>query len=164
MIRSRNRRPNQPSSATGGRRRNGGFSLLEVLITVLIMAFGLLGLALLQTMNLRFTQSAHHRTVATNLSYEALDLVRANLALKRTYNETALVSAGTPTDCDIAPSFDPAPNLARWHCQVSLALPGGQSQLAFAGDVATITIRWTDARWEANTADQTTEFVLVATL
>ena len=146
------------------RGRSGGFSLLEVLITLLIMAFGLLGLALLQTMNLRFTQSAHHRTVATNLTYEVLDLVRANQALKRTYNETALVSGGNPTDCDIALSFDPAPNLARWHCQVSLALPGGQSRVQVVGDVATVTIRWTDARWEANAADQTTEFVLVTTL
>lgn len=146
------------------RGRSKGFSLLEVLITIVIMAFGLLGLALLQTMNLRFTQSANHRTIATNLTYEVLDLVRANQSLKRTYNETALVSGGTPTACNIAPSFDPAPNLARWHCQVSLALPGGQSRVQVVGNVATVTIRWTDARWEANAADQTTQFVLVTTL
>ena len=154
----------KPRRRTVVRGRSGGFSLLEVLITVVVMAFGLLGLALLQTMNLRFTQSANHRTVATNLTYEVLDLVRANQALKRTYNETALVSGGTPADCDIAPSFDPGPNLARWHCQVSLALPGGQSRVQVLGDVATVTIRWTDARWEANAADQTTEFVTVTTL
>jgi len=154
---SRNRHPNSPH-------RHRGFSLLEVLITIVILAFGLLGLALLQTMNLRFTQSAHYRTVATNLSYEALDLVRANQTLKRTYNETALVSGGAPATCNIAPSFDPAPNLARWHCQVSLALPGGESQLSVVGDTATVRIRWTDARWEATAGDQLTEFVLVATL
>jgi len=154
---SRTRHPNAP-------RRNRGFSLLEVLITIVVLAFGLLGLALLQTMNLRFTQSAHHRTVATNLSYEVLDLVRANQTLKRTYNQSAWVSGGDPAACNIAPSFDPAPNLARWNCQVALALPGGESQVTVLGDVATVRIRWNDSRWEAAAADQITEFVLVATL
>lgn len=154
---SRNRHPNSP-------RRHRGFSLLEVLITIVVLAFGLLGLALLQTMNLRFTQSAHHRTVATNLSYEVLDLVRANQTLKRTYNQAAWVSGGAPDTCNIALSFDPGPNLARWNCQVALALPGGESQVTVVGDTATVRIRWNDARWEAAAADQLTEFVLVATL
>ena len=46
-----------------GRRSSvGGFSLLEVLIALVVLGFGLLGYALLQTMNLRFTQSANQRT------------------------------------------------------------------------------------------------------
>jgi type IV pilus assembly protein PilV len=146
------------------RRRQRGFSLLEVLIAVVVLGFGLLGLALLQTMNLRFTQSANHRTVATNLSYEVLDLIRANRLLKRSYAETAFTSAGAPTACAIAPSLDPAPNIARWHCQVSQQLPGGESQISVVGDVATVRIRWNDSRWEANAADQQTQFELVTTL
>lgn len=146
------------------RSRQRGISLLEVLITIIIMAFGLLGLALLQTMNLRYTQSANYRTVATNLSYEALDLVRINNIMKRTYSETAYVSGGTPTACTIAATFDPAANIARWHCQVSQMLPGGESQVSVVGNVATVRVRWTDARWEALAADQQAEFTLVVTL
>lgn len=146
------------------RNRQRGVSLLEVLIAVVVLAFGLLGLALLQTMNLRFTQSANHRTVATNLSYEVLDLVRANRLLKRTYAEAGYVSGGAPNACAIAASFDPGPNIARWHCQVSQQLPGGESQISVNGDVATVRIRWTDARWEANAADQRAVFELVTTL
>jgi type IV pilus assembly protein PilV len=151
-------------NAPRSRRRQRGISLLEVLITVIILAIGLLGLALLQTMNLRYTQSANHRTVATNLSYEVLDLVRINQLLRRTYAETAYVSAGTPTSCNLGATFDPTANLTRWHCQVSSALPGGESRISVAGNVATVRIRWTDARWEAVAADQQAEFVLVATL
>lgn len=48
------------------------------MIAVLVLGVGLLGLALLQTMNVRFVQSANFRTQATNLGYEVLDQVRAN--------------------------------------------------------------------------------------
>lgn len=59
-------------------RRPSGFSMIEVLVALVILAIGLLGFALLQTMNLRFTQSANYRTQATNLAYDLLDQMRAN--------------------------------------------------------------------------------------
>ena len=65
-------------SGLGGHARSRGFSLIEVLIALLVLAFGLLGFALLQTMNVRFVQSANYRTQATNLSYELLDQIRIN--------------------------------------------------------------------------------------
>ena len=55
-----------------------GFSMIEVLIALLILAGGLLGFALLQTMSIRFAQSANYRTHATNLAYGLLDQIRAN--------------------------------------------------------------------------------------
>ena len=59
-------------------RAQGGFSLIEIMIAILVLAIGLLGFAMLQTMNLRFTQSANYRTQATNLAYDLLDQMRAN--------------------------------------------------------------------------------------
>ena len=35
--------------------RQSGFSMIEVLIALLVLAFGLLGLAFMQTLNLRYT-------------------------------------------------------------------------------------------------------------
>lgn len=49
--------------------------MIEVLIAIVVMSIGLLGFALLQTMNVRFVQSANFRTQATNLSYELLDQI-----------------------------------------------------------------------------------------
>ena len=60
------------------RHQVGGFSLIEVLIALVILALGLLGFALLQTLNLRYTQSANYRTQATNLAYDLLDQMRSN--------------------------------------------------------------------------------------
>src|SRR5690606_1313288 len=60
------------------RRKAAGFSLIEVLIAILILAVGLLGFALMQTTTLRYTQSSDYRTRATNLAYELLDQMRVN--------------------------------------------------------------------------------------
>ena len=61
-----------------GARHMSGFSLVEVMVAVLVLGLGLLGFALLQTMSVRFTQSANHRTQATNLAYDMLDQIRVN--------------------------------------------------------------------------------------
>ncbi|KGT84573.1 pilus assembly protein PilV, partial [Xanthomonas vasicola] len=58
--------------------RTKGFSLLEVLIAIVVLAFGLLGFALLQTANVRFVQSSNYRTQATNLAYDLMDQMRSN--------------------------------------------------------------------------------------
>jgi type IV pilus assembly protein PilV len=55
-----------------------GVSLLEVLIAVLVLSVGLLGIAGLQTANLRNTQSAHQRTVAVLLAASMSERIRAN--------------------------------------------------------------------------------------
>ncbi len=49
-------------------RRSRGFSLIEVLITILIFAVGLLGMAALQAVSMRSNQSANFRTQATALA------------------------------------------------------------------------------------------------
>ena len=55
-----------------------GFSLIEVLVAVLVLAIGLLGLAGLQTRGLKASQSSYERSVATVYAYSILDAMRAN--------------------------------------------------------------------------------------
>jgi type IV pilus assembly protein PilV len=62
------------------RRHQAGVSLLEVLIAVLVLSVGLLGIAGLQTANMRNTQSAHQRTVAVLLAVSMSERIRANPA------------------------------------------------------------------------------------
>lgn len=61
---------------TGPQQR--GFTLLEVLIAVIVLALGLLGLAKLQTAGLTVSNVAYLRTQGTILAYEAVDMVRAD--------------------------------------------------------------------------------------
>ena len=58
--------------------RQRGFTLLEVLIAVMLLAVGLLGLAGLQAVSLRNNHSAYLRSQATMLTYEIIDSMRTN--------------------------------------------------------------------------------------
>jgi type IV pilus assembly protein PilV len=55
-----------------------GFTLIEVLIAMLLLAGGLLGLAALQTYTLRNNLGAYNHGQATQLLYDMADRIRAN--------------------------------------------------------------------------------------
>ncbi len=55
-----------------------GFSLIEVLISLLVLAVGLLGLGGLQVASLKGASNAHSRNVATMAAMELADRMRAN--------------------------------------------------------------------------------------
>lgn len=55
-----------------------GFTLIEVLVAVVVLAIGLLGLASLQVFGLRNNHSAYMRSQATLLAYDMADRMRAN--------------------------------------------------------------------------------------
>lgn len=139
----------------------GGFSMIEILIAILVLAFGLLGFALLQTMNLRYAQSANQRTQATNLAYELLDMIRANRVLVNDYTQLtpASFAAAPSVNCPMLSNVasTPVDNMDRWRCQVKSAL-GDSAQAALTlptpGEV-NIRIRWGDERWNVSNPNTT---------
>lgn len=57
--------------------RQRGLSLLEVLIAVLVLSIGMLGVAAMQTTNIKNSQSAHLRSVAVVLAAGMAERIRA---------------------------------------------------------------------------------------
>lgn len=57
-----------------------GFTLIEVLISVIVFSIGLIGLASLQTIALRNNNESYMRSQATLLTQDIADRMRANLA------------------------------------------------------------------------------------
>lgn len=149
------------------RRGMGGFSLIEVLVALIVLAVGLLGFALLQTMNLRFTQSANYKTEATNLAYDLLDQMRANRYQAVLYSGSsgAGFTAGTVAvdGCSrpIGTAATIAANIARWQCQVVEALgPTASAEVTYSnGDVAVV-IAWGDQRWDQANPNAATSFTV----
>lgn len=138
------------------RKAQSGFTLIEVLIAILVLAFGLLGFALLQTMNVRFTKSAQQRTVATNLAYELVDMMRMQKSLASYYNSIsfgsfASVTVPTSGGCPRAAAATPSVNVAQWKCEVRAALPEGEADVTLLADGnLTVEVRWGDANWNTD--------------
>ena len=138
-----------------GRRQSAGFSLIEVMVAVLVLGVGLLGFALLQTMSVRFTQSANQRTQATNLAYDMLDQMRVNrLAAGQyvgTYNAATNGAGCVPGTNVSAAVFESV-----WECRMGKALGAdAAATVAFANGVATVAITWGDERWNDADGDGT---------
>lgn len=148
-----------------GPSRQRGFSLIEVMVAILVLGVGLLGFAMLQTMNLRFTQSANYRTQATNLAYDLLDQMRANRNVANQYVAASFAPAAiADTACSrpIGALATVAANITRWQCQVARTLgPSASAGVTFVngGDV-TVTIAWGDQRWDQVSPNATTAFVV----
>ncbi|MDI9274882.1 type IV pilus modification protein PilV [Stenotrophomonas sp. PFBMAA-4] len=165
---------NRNCSGYSSRRKSAGFSLLEVLIALLVLAFGLLGFALLQTMNVRFVQSAGQRTQATNLASDLIEMMRVQRTA--TLNGGAYTSASFNAG-DVAATASPctwpvgadataeSKNIARWQCQVVKVLGDKASANVSVDDgLVTVGIGWGDERWDPDNADSITTFTLVTRL
>ncbi len=136
--------------------RSRGMTLVEVLVTIVILSFGLLALAGLQVTALGGSKNASNRTVATMLGYEILDAMRANreAALGGQYNLG--LTASVPTGTDIS-----AQDLARWRAEVQRRLPAGTGSVQLgAGNLVSVVVQWDDSRG----AGSPTQFQLQARL
>jgi len=126
-----------------------GFAMVEVLIAILVISFGLLGLAGIQAVSLKANQTAYYRSIATQQTYDMADRMRANLAGVAT-NAYDAIGSGVGTDPGCITAGCSAANLAlndryAWNTANAALLPGGDGTVR--GSTATtfvITVSWTE--------------------
>jgi len=148
------RTPDTVTSTAGHfRKKQQGFTLLEVLIALLVLSIGLLGLAALQTTGLRSNEMASMRTTSTMLAYDITDRMRANGqgVLDGDYIIDTGAVTGTVTDCtstDCTTAQMALYDLNQWKNAIA-TLPGGLGDITQdAGPplTHTITVRWDQNR------------------
>jgi len=156
-------------------RCNNGFTLIEVLVTIVVVSIGLLGLAGLQIDSLRANMNSETRSKATLLANDIVERMRANLSgvnanaySNITVNAAQCVaparlcgntSTGTAVNCT-------APEMAAfdiwvWGCGTAAAgvqrsgvtnqLPNGTASVAcndvpcLPGSAHTVTMSWNES-------------------
>jgi type IV pilus assembly protein PilV len=121
-----------------------GYSLLEVLIALIILAIGLLGLAGLQLQGLRDNHSAFLRSQATYLAAEIIDCMQSNreAALQGEYD---IGSGEDPTGATGKALTD----LTVWRVNLA-ALPEGDGSVEVENGIAHVIISWRDVSSRGN--------------
>lgn len=109
-----------------------GFTMLEVLISIVVIAFGLLGVAGLQAFAVKNNQSASTRVVATALAMDMVDRLHSNWkgANENGYNAPSLASYSTAVPgCNTATGCNQLQlaqnDLSEWSLLVAGMLPKG---------------------------------------
>lgn len=138
------------------RHRESGFTMVEVLVALVVLAIGLLGIAALYLNSLQSGRTAIYRTQAVNLAADLADRIRANRTAQNAYAtafadvEVAVGTCDTTGGCvagDLAST-----DLARWKATLAQLLPNGQGQVVVtppvgAGEPATyvVIVQWVEA-------------------
>ncbi len=130
---------------------SAGFTLLETVVSFLILGVGLLGIAALQGNALRISSQAYLRSQAVIVAYDIFERMRANPAgvaggyyapgeIVEHPARTVDCTASTCTPQQLA-LFD----MTMWNQSISLVLPSGSGSLGATGENEyTVTIYWMD--------------------
>ena len=151
--------------------KQSGFTLIEILITLIILSIGLLGMASLQMNSLRSNQGAYLRSQASMLSYDMADRMRANSAraIAGDYNnfDTSGTVPSNPGCMDAAAGCSAAQqsntDMFEWASRVNgtgagiALLPDAKGTITRgAGNLFTIEIDWTETGDTTNATANTT--------
>ena len=110
-----------------------GFTMVEVMVALVVLAIGLLGIAALLLKSLQSGRTATYRTEAVNLAADLADRIRANRTAQAAYgtlfgeDETPVGTCDTVNGCSDADLA--STDLARWKATIAELLPEGDGQV-----------------------------------
>ncbi|WP_371375183.1 type IV pilus modification protein PilV [Thalassotalea aquiviva] len=121
-----------------------GFTLIEVLVTTVIIGIALLGLTSLQLTQLKNTHQSEDGSIAAIYINDMSERIRANIDSRTLY----LIGHGVlPTVVDCKTSACTAAemvtfDLYQWQQEVKGTLPSGAGEITQTTDTITILVRW----------------------
>jgi type IV pilus assembly protein PilV len=137
---------------SGCKRHQKGMTLIEVLVSVLILAIGILGAAAIQLNALKYTDSSAMTSQASFIAYDMMDRIRANVDGNAVGNGATNVLAtyalGSLASAPVASTDARSVDLADFRTNVTAfaGADGANSKIVINGREVTITIYWNDAR------------------
>lgn len=142
--------------------RHAGMTLIEVLVTLVIISVGLLGVAALQITTVRNNQDAYVRSQAAMLASDMLDRMRANRT--DTAGNSKAQGYVVPIGDNDVPNTPEGEEVRSWRRVLSAQLPDGRGGIAYDAptNLVTVTIQWGERAGRA--ADRTLTFVTNSTI
>ncbi|RMU64956.1 hypothetical protein ALP25_200006 [Pseudomonas syringae pv. syringae] len=135
------------------RYRQTGMTLIEVLVSVLILAIGLLGAAAIQLNALKYTDSSAMTSQASFIAYDMMDRIRANVDGNASANgSTNVLATYALANLDAAPAANPndarAQDLSDFRSNIiNFAGQSGTGSITVSNaPEVTIIIGWSDNR------------------
>src|SRR5262245_61899348 len=133
--------------------RQTGFTMVEVLVALVVLAIGLLGIAALYLNSLQSGRTAIYRTEAINMAADLADRIRMNRTAQAAYGSLyadvevavpACATTGGCTDAQLA-----SQDLFDWKQDIARRLPAGQGQVTVTAPIGVdepatyvVSIRW----------------------
>jgi type IV pilus assembly protein PilV len=138
-----------------------GFSLIEAMVTLVVLSVGMIGIASLYGQGLGAGRTALYRTQAVNLAADMADRIRVNRLGAAAYGAAAANNnCDPPGAVNCTPAQMAAHDLFRWQASVVALLPNGVGTVQFgAGTPPTYTIR---VRWDEVGIGPITHTVIVS--
>lgn len=134
--------------------KTSGFTLIEILVSLVVLSLGLLGIMAMQMNSLQVNQLATDRTQATLSAIDIIDRMRANptVALAESYDID--LDTSTPDAGATLVSQD----LNEWRTSLSNWLPEGTGSVDVDGNIVTVVIQWNESR--ARGGEETHQFTI----
>jgi len=128
--------------------RARGFTMVEALVALVVLAVGMLGMAGLYVTTLHSGSSAIYRMQAINLATDMADRIRANRTANLFYNDAPANNNcfGAAAVVDCTPEQMAQNDLFLWNTQIGQILPNATGTVVAAGASSpwtyTITLTW----------------------
>lgn len=146
--------------------RSRGFSLVEVMVAIVILAIGLVGLASLQMTGLKNNQSAYHRSIATILANDIADRMKANPnGVKLGHYNNGIAADVAATVCEgnsICTASDMARyDLKKWNDALARKLPGGKGMVCSTDPTKMSTLGYSSSPTDGCVATANSDFYVI---
>ena len=132
--------------------RHAGFSLIEVMVTLVILSFGLLGVAGLLVRGISNASASESMAKASQLAADMADRIRANPAVAGAEGNEYLRNFGDalPANAETTAKND----IHVWLAALAAQLPQGDGQITASARALTIQVHWSNCLGTLSNADQ----------
>ncbi len=149
------------------RNKTKGFTIIEVLVSLVILSIGVLALGILQLVSIQNTQGGYLRSQATILAYDIIDSMRTNIPAVTNGDYRLTFAAATPAavNCyglaaDCASGQMALSDINRWRTVLANYLPSGNGQITTVLNATTtqvtVSIQWFDPFTAESGSEQVT--------